>query len=328
MNHIERVHLRIKAYECQFCNKKFRQGISKSHRLGQCKKTEELTVKCEELMIKCEHCNFLSDNQSILKLHALSHQISLVDIMKNLPPSIKEASFNTEDEFLADLKIFFDNSSVGNSEFESSNLKQLTVECKECEKRFSSKKGLREHLKDPHNGLKVECKECGKTFSSKKCLREHLRNTHSGLKVDCKNCGKKLKAKHISRHMRDVHNENSGEKKCSQCDFTSLQANTFRTHLKTHTGEKRNKCNQCNYASANTSNLRRHLKTHSGEKPNKCNQCDYASSEAGDLRRHLKKHSGEKPNKCNQCDYASSEAGKLRRHLKKHSGAMSNKLKL
>ena len=92
----------------------------------------------QELKIKCEHCHFLSDNQSILKLHALSHQISLVDIMKNLPPSIKEASFKTEDEFKADLKIFLDNS-FRNLEFESlaSNQKVLTVECTECGKRLS-----------------------------------------------------------------------------------------------------------------------------------------------------------------------------------------------
>ena len=117
-----RIHSGEMPYQCEFCYKKLRTRLPESHKLGQCKKVptiEESKMECEELKIKCEHCNYLSENQSILKLHTISHQISLVDIMKNLPPSIKDASFKTEDEFQADLKTFFDNSSVDNIELES-----------------------------------------------------------------------------------------------------------------------------------------------------------------------------------------------------------------
>ena len=44
----------------------------------------------QQFEMKCEHCGFTSENQDILKLHAVSHQISLMDIMTNLPASIKE----------------------------------------------------------------------------------------------------------------------------------------------------------------------------------------------------------------------------------------------
>ena len=83
----------------------------------------------------------------------------------------------------------------------------------------------------------------------------------------------------------------------------SSRADTLRTHLKMHSGEKSNKCNQCDYASSQAGHLRSHLKTHS----------DYASSRTGNLKTHLKTHSGEKSNKCNQCDFRSSEAGNLRK---------------
>ena len=82
---------------------------------------------------------------------------------------------------------------------------------------------------------------------------------------------------------------------------------------------KSNKCNQCNYASSHAGHFRTHLKTHSGEKSNKCNQCDFASSQAGNLRKHLKTHTGEKSNKCNQCHFACSDPSSLRRHMKRHS---------
>ena len=97
-----RIHSGEKPHQCKCCDKKLQWGFSRSHKLGQCKK-----IKCEELKLKCEDCHFLSENQSILKPHALSHQISLVDIMKNLPVSIKEASFKIEDEFQEDQKIFW-----------------------------------------------------------------------------------------------------------------------------------------------------------------------------------------------------------------------------
>ena len=96
----------------------------------------------------------------------------------------------------------------------------------------------------------------------------------------------------------------------------------LRRQLETHSGEKPNKCSQCDFSSLQAGDLRRHLKTHSGEKSNKCNQCNYASIEAGILRRHLKTHNGEKPNKCNKCDYASSREDSLKIHLKMHSAEM------
>ena len=98
--------------------------------------------------MKCEHCGFTSENKDILKLHAVSHQISLMDIMTNLPASIKEASFKTEDEFFTDLKGFLENSSVAKSEDKELT---LTVECGECDKKLQLRKIRKED--EPSPGL-------------------------------------------------------------------------------------------------------------------------------------------------------------------------------
>ena len=92
-----------------------------------------------------------------------------------------------------------------------------------------------------------------------------------------------------------------------------LLCKPFEGTFKKASGEKLNKCNQCEYASSQADSLRSHLKTHSGEKSNKCNQCDFASSRPDHLRQHLKMHSGEKSNECNQCDFSCSDRNSLRR---------------
>ena len=69
---------------------------------------------------------------------------------------------------------------------------------------------------------------------------------------------------------------------------------TGRWFKEIHFGEKLYQCNLCDYASVHAGNFRTHLKTHSGEKSYKCNQCDYASVRAGTLKIHLKTHCGEK----------------------------------
>ena len=206
-------------------------------------------MKSEEMKVKCEHCNFLADNRSIQMLHELSHQISLVDIMKNLPPSIKEASFKTEDEFETDLKIFLDNSSVSSSEYKSmiSDHKDLTVECKECGKRFTRNSSMKRHTKTAHKPenpeeSRIDCKNCGMNFSVESLAR-HMQNVHNETKtsqevmVECKKCGKRFSSSEsMKRHRKRAHEQES-RIECKTCG-TNLYRDSLARHMRTIHNEK------------------------------------------------------------------------------------------
>ena len=167
-----RIHSGEKPHQCKCCDKKLRWGFSRSHKLGQCKK-----IKCEKFKLKCEDCNFLSVNQSILKLHALSHQISLVDIINEKPSSLhKRSLFQNWRWVPGRSKDFLDNSSVKNSEFEllTSNHKELTIECIKCEKRLSSNRSLKRLVHEPEKSYesRSECKKCGNNLHTDS-IRKH-----------------------------------------------------------------------------------------------------------------------------------------------------------
>ena len=179
-----------------------------------------------------EHCTFISDNQDILKLHALSHQINLADIMKNLPSSIKEASFKTEDEFQTDLKIFLDNSSPNSSEYENltSYDEGPEVECTKCKKKFALQSikshMIRVHEENDTKELRFKCKECENILRVKN-FKRHMRTVHSsacnsyewsasyeGPRVECTECGKKVSPKSLRRHTRRAHEQNEVKELC------------------------------------------------------------------------------------------------------------------
>ena len=141
-----RLHTGEKPNQCKICQKEFRQSVPRNHRLGQC-----MNVKDETLEIKCIFCTFSSDNIDLLRLHGLSHQANVADIMENLPKSIKDTSFTTKEEFQKDLNTFTKQNTWNNTEIDSfiSKCRGNIVKCKECGKKMSSR-SMKRHVKRVH----------------------------------------------------------------------------------------------------------------------------------------------------------------------------------
>ena len=129
------------------------------------------------------------------KAPQLSHQISLVDIMNNLPTSIKEESFKSEEEFATDLKGFLENNPL---QIFKQNLDNQIIE------------------KHGYTSLvlgQVKCDSCDRVISSKN-MKRHKRLLHEKTQVkstiQCDRCDKWVSnVFSLSRHMKLVHNANN-----------------------------------------------------------------------------------------------------------------------
>ena len=201
-----RMHTGEKPMQCKNCPMTFRAQLPRRHISGQCK----MNIKKEQSTIKCILCSFSSGNIDLLRLHALSHQTKVSEIMEGLPPSLKEVCFKTEQEFQSDLNMFLEKSTSENK----TGIDRFILMCK---------------------GILVECKECGKTLTAKN-LKKHRKNIHrqeekytkyekseksdlrgSPVKIEgkhrqCMKCGKNLHPDSMLRHMRNMHKEIEKEK--------------------------------------------------------------------------------------------------------------------
>jgi len=133
-------------------------------------------------------------------------------------------------------------------------------ECNVCKKEFSKVEVLRRHTKIHEKDKEYKCSYCNKCFDRRDVLNDHLRN-HTGEKpFQCTICQKKFTRGFVLlRHMR-IHNV--GLYKCEFCLKTFDRKDTFRDHVRNHTGEKPFECRFCGKAFSRSFVMSKHEKAH------------------------------------------------------------------
>ena len=97
------------------------------------------------------------------------------------------------------------------------NFKLEDIECKICQKIFSSKSALRAHQITVHEGVRHQCELCEKSFTQLQSLQSHVQSFHEGKRFPCDICGETLaQMSGLRQHIRFTHQK---EKRHSKYTF-------------------------------------------------------------------------------------------------------------
>jgi len=226
--------------------------------------------------------------------------------------------------------------------------------CGLCNKDYTTKQALYNHVFTHQPEKKFECGECGKKFPSAAAVRYHVR-VHGRNKHACAHCDARFHGQsHLARHMRQKHFEFSDKKRfaCDQCFNTYSDPNGLNRHKLIHNTDRPFKCSMCNKGFKTKPALRIHERIHTGEKPYCCSSCgdqfatnsqlkshffhkhehkslprNHLCTECGAafprpyaLKVHMMTHTGELPFKCTHCGKGCKTRQKLRNHMTMHTG--------
>ena len=223
-----------------------------------------------------------------------------------------------------------DNLSENGESITVARQKVEAVKCLICEKPYKSKKGLYDHNKRIHLGLKnlstklverVPCTICGLNFN-KGSISTHCKSIHLGQRRK-RSVTKQCTIPTPEQKQRRKQQKQRKKNQCSLCekvysDKRDLDNHVNAVHLEIKKNENEHICEVCGKGFSFSKNLKKHLKiTHTNEKKYACKICQQKFQENVKLIRHMKSlHLGLKPYGCDICGTKFSLSSNLKSHLR------------
>ncbi|KAF5302050.1 hypothetical protein FQA39_LY10520 [Lamprigera yunnana] len=191
--------------------------------------------------------------------------------------------------------------------------KNVKYSCKGCNFTTQLDSSIKEHIKIHNDRYNIE--ECNFKMPQIFSLSTELKTPRTENEYFCNECNyttlnKDCLRKHVKIHKGTSYN-------CEKCDYKTIWKNNLKEHVKIHTGGEY-KYKECDYKTVWKNNLKEHVKIHTGDEY-KCKECDYKTVRRNLLKEHLKIHTGEKYN-CKECDYKTIRKSDLMQHVKIHTG--------
>lgn len=198
------------------------------------------------------------------------------------------------------------------------SLKALKINSKGLPKRTTTAKDT---ISDKTVGKIFSCSTCDKIFTRKTDLDQHV-YTHTGVAPwKCPECGAIFfTSTKYKEHYLTTHEQVDKPFFCSLCKKGFSNPEGLRAHERAHKGIKPFQCDICNRRFTQRGNLKDHFLIHTNERPWKCDQCEKSFKIKGDLTKHFVVHSGLKNFECSYCEKKFSRQSYLTRHIRTHTG--------
>lgn len=198
----------------------------------------------------------------------------------------------------------------------------VDLKCHLCDYKTHNRFNLKGHIDRHNKAASFICDICGKGCYSRGTLEEHKQGKH-GSGFPCEVCGAALTSVSNLRQHRKTHEPKPAGVKY-QCDvcgqgFRARSKCAFRLHVLRHQGiVKQFRCSHCDKVLTSDNSYRQHMRKHSGEKPFICEFCSKAFSEKKYLHVHRRIHTGEKPYECDICGSCFNQRSTMTSHRRSH----------
>ena len=159
--------------------------------------------------------------------------------------------------------------------------------CDKCEKSFSRKFDLSDHVRVVHENIRHNCDKCEKSFTRKTNLNEHIQAVHENVRYSCDGCEDSFsQKKNLNEHLRNVH-ENV-RYSCNICEKSFSLKNYLRKHIRNVHENVRHSCDKCEKSFAWKTNLNEHLRIVHENVRYSCDRCEESFSWKKNLIEHIR----------------------------------------
>ncbi|BFG01749.1 zinc finger protein 771 [Drosophila madeirensis] len=168
------------------------------------------------------------------------------------------------------------------------------------------------------------CELCNRQYSTKNALGEHLKRHAQRKEHVCEHCGvAKVTRTELLTHLR-IHNPSWEKFKCQQCPQLFRHKSAISRHVRVvHEGQRRFQCVHCEKRFGTHASQLRHERLHaSGDQqlPSRCDVCSKCFTDGERLASHMRSHDKSLwPYACAQCNKPCVTRQTLEMHQQRHS---------